>query len=115
MTIAITWTIDWMNSSTQIINGHSEVVLSAGWRCSGINDSNPPNSATTFGSCSFPQPPTGGSFTPYNQLTQSQVVGWCWANGVSQVDSEAIVTANIQAQQSVTEVQNPLPWNTPAA
>ena len=35
MSATINWTIDWMDASTQTINGHSEVVLTAGWRCTG--------------------------------------------------------------------------------
>jgi hypothetical protein len=37
MATTITWQIEWMSASTQTINGFSEVVLSAGWRCNGTD------------------------------------------------------------------------------
>ncbi len=33
----ITWVIEWMTASTTEINGHTEVVLTAGWRCNGTD------------------------------------------------------------------------------
>jgi len=119
MSSTITWTIDWMDASTQIINGFSEVVLSCGWRCTGTaqNTATPPDSFTTsiFNACSFPEPAAGGSFTPYDQLTQSQVVEWCWQNGVDQAATEAAVNENLALQVDPPIVQPPLPWATPAA
>jgi len=119
MSATINWTIDWMESSTQTINGFTEVVLTAGWRCTGTeaNTATPPVTftSTIYSTSSFPEPQSGGSFTPYAQLTQSQVVGWCWANGVDQTATEAAINTNLAAQLNPTQVQNPLPWNTPAA
>jgi hypothetical protein len=113
----IAWTIEWMESSTQTINGYTEVVLTAGWRCTGTeaNTATPPVTftSTAYGTCSFPEPQAGGSFTPYAQLTQSQVLGWCWANGVNQTEIEASISANLTAQLNPTQVTNPLPWATP--
>ena len=114
MSATINWTIDWMETSTQTINGFSEVVLTCGWRCTGTeaNTATPPVTFTSsvYGTCSFPQPQAGGSFTPYNQLTQSQVVGWCWENGVNQTATEAAVNANLNSQINPTVQQPPLPW-----
>jgi hypothetical protein len=115
MSVTITWQIDWMNTSTQTINGFTEVVLTAGWRCIGTEQSgtgtNPPiYSSSAYGTVSFPEPATGGSFTPYNQLTQTQVLGWCYSNGVDKTATEASVTASVTAQVNPTEVELPLPW-----
>ena len=61
-------------------------------------------------------PATGGSFTPYDQLTQEQVLGWCWANGVDKDATEAVVQEAIDSQINPTVIQPPLPWaGTPAA
>jgi len=114
MSAQIQWSIDWLQTSTQTINGFSEVVLNCGWRCTGTeaNTATPPVTFTSsvYGTCSFPQPQAGGSFTPYNQLTQSQVVGWCWENGVNQTATEAAVNANLNSQINPTTAQPPLPW-----
>jgi hypothetical protein len=48
-------------------------------------------------------------------LTQSQVVEWCWQNGVDQAATEAAVNENLALQVDPPIVQPPLPWATPAA
>ena len=83
----------------------TDVVITADWRCNGSQES---YSGTCYGSCSF-APPTG-SFTPYPDLTQEQVLGWCYANGVDKSAIEANVTAQIEAQINPPVVVLPLPW-----
>jgi len=107
MATTITWQIDWMSASTQTINGFSEVVLTAGWRCNGTDGT---HSASNYGSCSFPQPTTGGQFTPYADLTQTQVLGWCWENGVNQSATELAVNTQIGLLENPPVTQPPLPW-----
>jgi hypothetical protein len=103
----ITWIIEWMTTSTVEINGHTEVVLTAGWRCNGVDGT---YSATVYGTCSFPQPAEGGLFTPYAQLTQDQVLGWCWNNGVDKTSAETAVQSQINNQINPPVIQLPLPW-----
>jgi len=103
----ITWQIEYMDVSTQPIAGQSQVVLTAGWRCNGTDGT---YSASNYGSCSFPQPTTGGQFTPYAQLIQAQVLGWCYENGVNQTEVEASVTAQVANLANPPVVQPPLPW-----
>jgi hypothetical protein len=83
----------------------TDVVITADWRCNGTQDQ---YSGTCYGSCSF-QPPSG-EFTPYEDLTQEQVLGWCYANGVDQAAIEANVTQQIQNQINPPVVTLPLPW-----
>ena len=83
----------------------TDVVITADWRCNGSQDQ---YSGTCYGSASF-APPTG-SFTPYPDLTQDQVLGWCYANGVDQAAIEANVTAQIQNQINPPVIAPPLPW-----
>jgi len=86
----------------------TDVVITADWRCNGSQDN---YSGTCYGSCSF-APPTG-SFTPYDQLTEAQVLDWCFANGVDKSAIEANVTAQIQNQIDPPVVALPLPWVPP--
>ena len=86
----------------------TDVVITADWRCNGSQES---FIGTCYGSCSF-APPTG-SFTPYKELTQEQVLGWCYANGVDQSAIEANVTAQIANQINPPVVSLPLPWVPP--
>jgi hypothetical protein len=114
MSATINWQIQWMKASTQTINGFSEVVLECGWICTGTqaNTATPPVTFTesVYSTCSFPEPAAGGSFTPYNQLTQDQVLGWCWANGVDKTATEAAVQSMLNNAINPPVVQPPLPW-----
>ena len=95
---------------------NTDVVITADWRCNGTEttgsgDTEQTYSGTCYGSCSFAAPT--GSFTPYPDLTQEQVLGWCYANGVDQAAIEANVTAQIQNQINPPVVALPLPWVPP--
>lgn len=56
----------------------------------------------------------GSPFTPYNQLTQDQVIGWVQqslgAEGVADVYHK--LDLNLQNQEAPTVVAPPLPWAT---
>ena len=83
----------------------TDVVITADWRCNGTQDQ---YSGTCYGSCSF-QPPTG-EFTPYEDLTEAQVLNWCYENGVDKTAIEANVTQQIENQIDPPVVTLPLPW-----
>jgi hypothetical protein len=123
MSTSIEWIIEYMNVSSQPIAGETEVVVTAGWKCIATQLVPIPNpwqdgptehtyTSLNYGACSFTEPSKGGSFTPYAQLTQDQVLGWCWANGVDKEATEASVQAAINNQINPPVVQPPLPWST---
>lgn len=59
----------------------------------------------------------GSPYTPYNQLTQEQVIGWVQSalgeEGVAEY--EAQVAAKVAAAQNPPVVVPPLPWDSPSA
>jgi len=83
----------------------TDVVITADWRCNGTQDQ---YSGTCYGSCSFAPP--SGEFTPYDQLTEQQVLNWCYENGVDKTAIEANVTQQIENQIDPPVVTLPLPW-----
>ena len=85
-----------------------DVVITADWRCNGLQET---FSGTCYGSCSFAPP--SGSFTPYEDLTQDQVLQWCYENGVDKTAIEANVSLQIQNQINPPVVSLPLPWVPP--
>jgi len=92
---------------------HTDVVITADWRCNGTEtigtgDDEKTYSGTCYGSASFAPP--SGSFTPYDQLTEQQVLDWCFASGVDQKAIEANVTAQIENQINPPVIAPPLPW-----
>ena len=95
----------------------TDVVITADWRCNGTEttgtgDDVKTYSGTCYGSCSF-APPTE-NFTPYDQLTEAQVLDWCYQNGVDQKAIETNVVIQIANQINPPVVVLPLPWVPPA-
>ena len=95
----------------------TDVVITADWRCNGTEtigtgDDEKTYSGTCYGSASF-QPPSE-SFTPYEDLTEQQGLGWCFANGVDKTAIEANVSAQINDQINPPIIAPPLPWVAPA-
>ena len=99
----ITWTITAMDCSTTETN--PDTVITAHWTCAGTDGT---YNASIYSTCSVPSPT--GSFTPYADLTQSQVLDWCYANGVDKTATEAAVEAQLQAQINPPVVTPALPW-----
>ena len=87
----------------------SDVVVTANWSCRASDGT---FSAVLTGCTEFAPP--SGSFTPYADLTEAQVLDWCYANGVDKSAIEANVTAQIQNQINPPVVSLPLPWVPPA-
>lgn len=114
MSATITWVIEWMQAYPQF-EGQTDVVISAGWRCIGSQENNN-NTYTAFayGSSSFTLDPEQ-TFTPYADLTQEQVLGWVWADGVDKDAIEASIQQQINEQINPPVVTPPLPWATTQA
>lgn len=106
MPATITWTISQLDCYPQA-DGHTDVVTTAHWQCTGVQDT---FTAQVYSTCSFPAP-TGTDFTPYADLTQDQVLGWCWANGVDKDATEAAVQTQIDNQINPPVISPPLPWS----
>ena len=101
-------TINWIIESLLVrkVEGPlTDVVITADWRCNGTDET---YSGTCYGSCSFAPP--SGSFTKYEDLTEQQVLDWCYANGVDKNAIEANVAAQIENQINPPVVTLPLPW-----
>jgi hypothetical protein len=105
MTAQINWSVTRMDCYPQV-GSETDVVFTVHWTCSGTQDT---YSGSVYSTCSVPTP-TGEAFTPYDQLTQDQVLGWIWANGVDQTATEAAVNQQIQNQINPPVVTPPLPW-----
>jgi hypothetical protein len=108
MNTNIVWTIEWMQCKPSE-GQYTDVVITAGWRCTGnqsVGDTR--FSATSCGVASFPL--QDGAFTPYADLTQDQVLNWCWSNGVNKTGTESKIEAEIQLQINPPIVTLPLPW-----
>lgn len=118
MSATITWSISYMQCKPTE-GSYTDVVITAGWNCNGVQtvgtgELAPNFYGSSYGAASFPMPE--GSFTPYADLTQEQVLSWVWASGVDKAATEASVQAQIDNAINPPVITPPLPWTaTPTA
>ena len=101
---ALTWVISTLERSLP-----DGLVLTAHWRLTGIAGN---SAGSVYGAQAFPaKDPADPSFTPYESLTQAQVLGWVQeAMGADTVAAhEAHVQAQIDAQRNPVTATG-LPW-----
>jgi hypothetical protein len=106
----ITWNISQLDCLPQTPEG-TDYVVTAHWQCNGVDGQ---YTGSVYSTCGFAVT-EGSAFVPYDQLTQEQVLGWIWANGVDKDATEAAVEQQIQNQINPPIVSPALPWATPAA
>lgn len=102
--VSFTWSITQLTVKPQE-GPYTDMVIVANWQCNGVEGS---YTANTIGAAQFTQP--GTPFTPYDQLTQSQVLDWCWATGVDKATVEAGVAAKVALLKNPPAAILPLPW-----
>ena len=99
--MATTWTISTLER--ELSDGG---VIVAHWRATDVDGD---YSASSYGTCGFTYDASASDFTPYDNLTESQVLGWCWENGVDQDAIEASLAAKIESDKNPTQA-NGVPW-----
>ena len=105
MTTEINWVVEALDCKPTE-GDLTDVVIVCHWRCNGTDGT---YSGTVYGTCGFSQP--GEPFTPYADLTQDQVLGWCWSSGVDKFETEANVVNQIDNQVNPPIITPPLPWS----
>lgn len=105
-----TWIVNNMSVNVQY-EGETDVVYFVTWSCSSQELYNGVTYATNyFGDTSFRYQP-GQQFTPYDQLTQAQVLQWVWDSPeVDKLGVEALNQAALDQQINPQRVSLPLPW-----
>lgn len=64
--------------------------------------------ASAYGTCGFTPDPTAPGFTPYEQLTEADVLAWVWGS-VDKAAAEASLEAKIEAQKNPVTASG-TPW-----
>lgn len=98
-----TWTINQMERLTAdgfVVTVHYSVTATDG-----------DYSANTYGTVGYSQQPNE-QYTPYDQLTEAQVVSWVQTS-LGKDQTEAALAAQIAAQKNPTQVSG-MPWVQPA-
>jgi hypothetical protein len=110
-------TTEWQISTTEYDLQPEEMdgaIIVAHWRCNGTEtvgtgDDAVTYSASNYGTCGFSPDPADPSYTPYADVTESQVLDWCWAGGVDKDATEEGV-ANAIALQIDPVTASGTPW-----
>ena len=105
MATTFTWTVTQLNCYPQA-EGQTDVVFTVHWQLTGTDGT---YNGSVYSTCSVPAPT--GAFTPYDDLTQDQVLGWIWENGVDQASAEAAVQTQIDNQINPPTISPALPWS----
>ena len=63
-------------------------------------------SASIYATCSWA---AGTPTIPYDQVTEQEVLDWCWASGVDKDATEAALVAQIENQKN-PPISQGLPW-----
>jgi hypothetical protein len=109
MDIQYQWNILSM-SCKPLEDGQQDVVIYALWQCIGVAQNGQDQVSAAMGGNTHFTYIAGSPFTPYNQLTQQQVLGWVWQQ-VNQTSVEAEVATKIAAIVAPPVVTPPLPWS----
>lgn len=105
MSIVFNWEISQLDCYPQA-DGQTDVVFNIHWQLTGIDRD---YSGSVYSTCNVTYV-AGTPYTPFADLTQNQVLGWIWANGVDQASAEAAVQTQINNQINPPVVSPPLPW-----
>lgn len=106
MAITYTWSIDRMYTMP---TPQPEFVVNVTWTLTGTDGT---NTASIGGNSEFSQ--EGDTYTPYADLTETQVLGWVQdqlgENGIANYQANVDGQINSMINPPVTPTNEPLPW-----
>lgn len=94
--------ISWTITQTDYIVADG-FITTAHWTATAVDGD---NTASIYATCSW-QP--GTPTIPYAQVTQQNVLNWCWESGVDKAATEAALADMIAAQKNPVNASG-LPW-----
>lgn len=107
--ITITWSVTGMTAYPEK-EGETDVVFNVAWCCT-ATDGTFTNAVP--GSIGVAWQP-GTPFTPYDQLTEAQVLGWVFDGlGSERATVEGYAVKGVEEQANPPVVSPPLPWAPP--
>ena len=99
MTIAYNWTI-----STTNYDVATGFITTAHWQCNAVDGD---YTASIYSTCSFA---AATPSIPYAEVTEAEVLDWCWNNGVNKDATEAALAQNIELQKNPVTATG-TPWS----
>ena len=112
MALTYTWAITELSLTT--VGDHQDYVVQSRWTCTGTDEDG--DAGTFSGATPFTPDPSQPDFTPYDQLTEAQVLGWIQAVVVGSYwdhVNEQIMKQIALKKDPVTPTSQ-FPWSPPA-
>ena len=106
MSNTYTWIVEAIDCYPQA-EGETDVAFNVHWRANATDGT---HNASIYSTCSVTYV-AGTPFTPFAQLTQDQVLGWIWADGVNKDSTQASLDTMIANQINPPVVTPKLPWS----
>ena len=94
-----TWTITQCDRLTA-----DGFITTAHWTATAVDGE---HTASIYSTCSFA---SAEPAIPYADVTEAEVLQWCWSNGVSKEATEAALAAQIDAQKNPVQATG-TPWS----
>jgi len=94
-----TWTITQCDRLTS-----DDFITTAHWNATAVDGE---YTASIYSTCSWA---VGTPTIPYADVTQEEVLGWCWSSGVDKDATEAALAENIALQKNPV-IATGLPWS----
>lgn len=104
MATKLTWIIHCVDR-----NPNTGAIEVAHWRVNGVDDADDTLTGTNYGTHNIPKAPKGAAFVAYEDVTEAQVLEWCFNSGLDKTACEAIVQAQIDAMRTPALVSG-TPW-----
>ena len=105
MTATFNWTIS--QCDRELADGG---ITTAHWRVNATQTLEDVEfTASSYGTCGFTPDPASGDYTAYADVTEAEVLGWCWTDGINQEAIQENLQANIDLQITPTTGSG-TPW-----
>ena len=104
MAITTTWSVNDMTHKAS--DGGVFLVY---WSCVAASDGDPVYTATEAGKLRLEYDASSPDFIAYADLTEADVLGWVWADGVDRDATEAALQARIDADKNPVTAAG-VPW-----
>jgi hypothetical protein len=94
------------------LNGQTNVVFKVEWSCLAQEQIGDNTYSTQWLDKTLLNVELNDQFTPYQQLTEQQILGWIWQTGVNKADIESRLTDGLTEQKTAPVIIDRLPpWS----
>ena len=110
MSATITWKVNALECYPRL-NDKASVVFTVHWESNASETVDDKTYTARIYSTQSVQYKEEEPYTEFDQLTEEQVLGWIWTQGVDKESTEAALLSQIEGQKNPQTVSPPLPWN----